>query len=108
MLVSIVTAALAQASDMVFAGQIGERDDLVSEIRLKRADRVMLQATQPGNIDEFVPLLQEFPKLKVVAITSDGSSGFLHELRPFSMRLTELSADVLQSALRAGSERRPH
>jgi len=39
----------------------------------------------------------------VVAIDSAGSGGFLHQLRPYSTRLAEVSVKVLLSALRAPS-----
>ena len=44
-----------------------------------------------------------FPALKVIAIDADCNSAFLHHLRPDSIRLPELSADLLQSVLRMQS-----
>jgi hypothetical protein len=101
MLSSIITAALAQAPDLVVAGQVGEDEDLTVQIRLTGADAVIAQSSRPGAVDTFVPLLRRFPALKVVAIDSASGSGFVHQLRPYSIRLPELSADLLQSVLRA-------
>jgi DNA-binding NarL/FixJ family response regulator len=102
MLSSIITAALAQAHDFVVVGNIGEHEDLFSQIRQTSADAVIVQTHGPGAAEPFVPLLRSFPTLKVMAIESDCSVGFLHQLRPHSTRFPELSADVLQSVLRTG------
>jgi hypothetical protein len=101
MLSSIITAALAQAPDLVVAGQIGDDEDLTVQISLMNADAVIMQSSSPGASERFVPLLRRFPELKVVAIHSASNSGFVHRLRPYSTRLPELSADVLQAVLLA-------
>jgi hypothetical protein len=101
MLSSVVTAALAPAPDLVVAGQVGADEDLTVQIRLTRADAVIVQSSRPGAADSFVPLLRCFPALKVVAIDGTSSNGFVHQLRPYSFRLPELSAHLLQSVLRA-------
>jgi hypothetical protein len=108
MLSSIVSAALAQAPDMVVAGHVSEGKDLVSEIHRTGAEAVIVQVGQPGADESFAPLLHSFPALKVVAIDGTCSSGFVHQLRPYSFRLAELSADMLQSVLRADSCRESH
>jgi hypothetical protein len=101
MLFGIVTAAIAQAPDIVVAGQVGEKDDLTNNVGLTGADAVIVQSDRPDAAESFVSLFRSFPALKVIAIRSDCSSGFLYQLRPQSIRLPELSADLLQSALRA-------
>jgi hypothetical protein len=102
MLSKIVTAALASASDIVVAGHVADTKDLVSQIRLSGADAVIVQTDRPRTAATFLPLLHTFPTLKVVAIDSAGC-GFLHQLRPYSFRFPEVSAEVLLSALRAPS-----
>jgi hypothetical protein len=106
MLSNVLTAALAQAPDIVVAGNVGEGEDLASEIRLASADALILQSSQPGAAESFAPLLRRFPALKVVAIDGTGRRGFVHQLHPYSIRLAKLSADVLQSALRTGPSRK--
>jgi hypothetical protein len=98
---NIVTAALAQAHDLVVVGNIGEHDDLFSQIRQTSADAIIVQGRQPGAAESFAPLLRSFPALTVVAIDPTGS-GFVHQLRPYSVHVAEFSADVLQSVLRTG------
>jgi hypothetical protein len=102
MLSNIITAALVHAPDIVVAGNVGECEDIASAIRLNAADAVIVQAREPGAAEDFATLLRSFPAVKIVAIDSVGS-GFLHELRPYSVRIAELSVDVLQSVLRTGS-----
>jgi hypothetical protein len=100
MLSDIVAAAVAHASDITVAGQVGENGDLAAKVRLVGADAVIVQSDQPHAVEIFAALLHNFPALKVIAIRGDCSSGYLHQLRPYSIRLPELSADLLRSALR--------
>ena len=99
MLSNIVSAVIGQLPDSVVAGRAEEPNDLLSEVRQANADVVILQDAHPDNADSFAVLWRSFPSLLVVAITADGSSGYLHELRPCSTYLEELSAGVLQAAL---------
>ncbi len=108
MLASLITGALGQFPPMIIVGHAQEGDDLISEIRSTHADAVIMQSHDPSHADDFEPLLRVVPVLKVVAITSDGSSGFVHELRPYSLPLPELSAEPLLTALRDGPTGRPH
>jgi chemotaxis response regulator CheB len=108
MLAAIVTAVLTQLPDTIVAGAIGEGEDIVTRIRRTRSDVVVIEASEPGNPNEFAPLLRKFPGLKVVAIASGTNNGFLHELRLHSLLLPELSAEVLQTALRPAPTRQVH
>jgi DNA-binding NarL/FixJ family response regulator len=108
MLTSIISAALEQSPDVIIAGSCSEHDDLALQIRVTQADAVLMQVAEPGNAVRFRALLLSFPTLKVVAIASDGKRGFLHELRPRSTRIVELSAASLQAALRPGPLQRTH
>jgi hypothetical protein len=109
MLTNIVTAALAHAHDIVVVGQVAAVRDLAPQLRLTPVDAVIVQASRPGAAATFIDLLRAFPLLNVVAINQRGSSGFLHQLRPYSTRIAEVSVDGLLSALRAPSPpvRRP-
>jgi len=102
MLSNIVTAALARAPDIVVAGHVADTDNLASQICFTGADAVIVQTSRPSAAATFLPLLHTFSTLKVVAIDSTGS-GFLHQLRPYSFRFAEVSAEVLLSALRSPS-----
>jgi hypothetical protein len=99
MLSAIITAAIAHAADLVVAGRVGDDEDLATKIGLIGADAVIVQTERPDVAESFLPLLRGFPALKVMAINSDCSHGFLHQLRPQSIRLPEISADLLRSVL---------
>jgi chemotaxis response regulator CheB len=108
MLTGIVTAALEQSPDITIAGVASESNDLAVQVSSARADAVVIQVTEPRESGRFRPLLLSFPALKVIAISSDGKGGFLHEMRPWSMRLVELSAATLLAALQAGPAQSMH
>ena len=101
MLSSIVTAALSQEPDIIITGQIPASDDLASEIQGANADVLIVQMDPPSATDIFLPLLGSFPNLVVMAINSGCTGGFVHRLRPCSLRVPEISAGVLKTILRA-------
>jgi len=104
----IVTAALEESPDITIAGVTGESKDLAAAVGSAQADAVVIQVAEPGEAGLFRPLLLSFPALKVIAITYDGKGGFLHELRPWSMQLVELSTATLLAALQAGPAESMH
>jgi len=105
MLSNIVAAVIDQIPDSVVAGRSDTRDHLFSDVRLMNADVVVVQDENPDKIDSFLALLRRFPALLVVAITADGTAGYLHELRPHTTYLAELSAAALQVALGGDHQR---
>lgn len=106
MLANVITAALEQSPEMIIAGVTSEGDDLVASIRLAQADAVVMQVAEPSAALRYRNLLFNSPTLKVIAIASDGKGGFVHELRPCSTQLMELSAATLLEALRAPPDER--
>jgi hypothetical protein len=100
-LTSIITAAIEQSPEMCVAGVASEHNDLADLIRLAQADAVVTQVAEPGASLPYRNLLLSFPALKVIAIASDGKGGFVHELRPWSTQLRELSVETLLAALGA-------
>jgi hypothetical protein len=99
MLSDIVTAALAPLPDITVAGRVADGKDLAAEVKSMNAEAVIAQVSEPNKPDPFLPLLRSFPQLKVVAIDSAGREGFVHQLRPWSFPLAELSAEILVAAL---------
>jgi hypothetical protein len=105
MLSDIVTAALVPLPGITVVGRVADGEDLAIEIRLVNADAVIAQVSEPNKPDPFLPLLRNFPEMKVVAIDSAGKEGFVHQLRPWSFRLAELSAEMLEAALMGTTEK---
>ena len=108
MLTNIITAALQQSPDMVIVGVANERASLARRIRATRAEAVIMQVVEPGDFEHFRPLPVSFPTLRVIGITGDGQSGFVHELHPRSMQLVELSTATLLAALQGSPEHSTH
>jgi hypothetical protein len=100
MAANIVTSALLAAPDVVVAGRVGPDGDLITEICSAAADAVILHEGHGGDGHQTMTVLQRFPALKVVTISANGRSGILHELRLVTIRLEDLSVDLLQRALR--------
>ena len=108
MLTEIVSAALEQAPDIAIAGVSDQSEDLAEQVRSTQVQAVVTQVSEAGDAARFRPLLLSFPALKVIAIASDGKGGFLHEMRPWSTRLVELSAATLLAALQSGLAQSMH
>jgi DNA-binding NarL/FixJ family response regulator len=108
MLVSIITAALQQSTDIVIVGAVSERVSLTRRIRATRAEAVIMQVAEPDDFDHFRPLLLNFPTLKIIGIKGDGKSAFVHELYPRSTQFVELSAATLLAALQTSPRQSMH
>jgi len=99
LLIDILSGALIHAPELIVAGRVEREEDLSAQIRLTKADAVIMAAADPDRSADFEPLLRNFPMLKVVAIRVGGNNGCLHELRVHSLPLPELSAAVLSTVL---------
>ena|SRR5437660_6171411 len=104
---NIVTSALAAAPDVVVTGRVDLGGDLITEILSAGADAVILYDDSGGDGDQTMAVLQRFPALRVVTISADGRSGILHELRLWTVRLEDLSGDILGRALRGDIRAKP-
>lgn len=101
MLHDIVTDIVSSQPDMLVAGPPASRDDLARAVRHSSADVVIAGqrgATEPNGYGE---LLVAFPRLKVLSIAGDGRRTSLHEMRPCTVPLGEVSVDELVEAIRA-------
>jgi hypothetical protein len=103
MLASILSAVIGNAPDLDVAGRSVPGADLADQIRRTRADLLVVQSAHAERSLDMSPLLERFPKLKILAITDDCHAGFLHELRPYVTRLGDISATSLADALRGGA-----
>jgi hypothetical protein len=107
MVANIVTSALAAAPDLLVLGRVGSAGDLMAEVRSSHPDALILHEDHGGNGDRTLTVLQSFPALKVITISADGHSGVLHELQLCTVRLEDLSGDLLQRALHGDVVARP-
>jgi DNA-binding NarL/FixJ family response regulator len=107
MLCDIVRDAFAQESDMEVVGVLETSDTLLEDARESRADVVILGLTDtelPGVCTE---LITAHPLMKVLAVAGDGRRVLLHELRPQTVSLGELSPEGLIDAVRTAVRAEP-
>ena len=100
MLLDILSRIVASELDMVVAGWVENDEDLLAAIRRARANVILVGQAAEDAQEKYASLLLARPRLKVVAITGDGKTGLLYELRPKRVPLGEISADVLRKAIR--------
>jgi hypothetical protein len=74
--------------------------DLPGAIWRTRADVVVVGQDPQGERDSYLSLLLRHPRIKVLAITENGNSGALYELRPRRIFLGKISARTLVKAIR--------
>jgi DNA-binding NarL/FixJ family response regulator len=102
LLIDILRPIVASEPDMAVVGRVNE-GDLLAAARRTRADVILVgqKATDDRTErEEFVQLLLQRPRLKVLAIADDGKTGALYELRPRRIPLGEMSAEALRNAIR--------
>jgi hypothetical protein len=100
MLLDILSHMVVSELDMVVAGRVEDDEDLLAATRRTRANVVLVGQTVEDEREKYASLLLRRPKLKVVVIAGDGSTGLLYELRPKRVPLGEMSADALRKAIR--------
>jgi hypothetical protein len=101
LLEEIVAAAVAAEHDLVLTDSVREIRSLSQGSRVIYADVVITGENEPGAIS---PLLERHPRLKVLAVTQNGESSWLYELRPVLLPLGPLSPSSLVTAVRALAE----
>jgi chemotaxis response regulator CheB len=111
--IRLVLAQLPHLLEQVLERQIADEPDLRIVARATRAsDALMLiDETEPevvviGTEGDAVPALacralSAHPHLKLLAISTDGRTGFVYELRPHMVPLGELSAGRVIAAIKA-------
>jgi hypothetical protein len=100
MLLDILSHIVASEHDMVIIGWVKDDEDLLMVAQRTRANVILVGHTAEDERQKYASLLLRRPRIKVVAIASDGRTGLLYELRPQRIPLGEMSADALRSAIR--------
>jgi hypothetical protein len=97
-MLDILHHIVAAGPNMAVVGVVTD-GDLPGAIRRTRADVVVVGQDPQGERDSYLPLLLRHPRVKVLAITDNGKSGALYELRPRRIFLGEISARTLANAI---------
>lgn len=87
----IITTALATERGLRVVGEASSNGDLIELCAREQPDVVVLGALDADAETIGHSLLVRCPFAKVVALTSNGRTTFLFELRPYKVQLGELS-----------------
>jgi hypothetical protein len=94
----IIEQAVADEPDMEIVGVEGRDVPLRQAVESTRADFVMAGADY--DLGEVARVLDERPRLRVLAVAGDGREAFLYELRPTRTPLGEVSPQTIVDAIR--------
>jgi len=105
MLIDMLTDIVMAHPEMMISGKVDETTDICAAAEMAEADVVILSEPTGRQRRCHRELLYSRPRLKVLSITRDGHQFFLHELRPFSAPLGEISRESLVQAIRSSGQR---
>jgi hypothetical protein len=100
MLLDILSHIVAAEPEMVIVGWVNDDEDLAAAAQRTRADVILVGQTAEDERVKYASLLLQRPRVRVVAISGDGRTGLLYELRAQRISLGEMSADALRRAIR--------
>ena len=100
MLGDIIGQILVSMPDVMLVERIGDGKDLLTAVRRTRANVVLAERGADDERETYAPLLYARPRLRIIAVAGDGSTGLLYELRPQRIAVGEMSADALAKAVR--------
>jgi DNA-binding NarL/FixJ family response regulator len=99
----IISDVVAQERDMEVVRVLETRDALLTAVQESPADVVILGLADTALPEVCDELVGAHPQMKVLAVAGDGRGVFLHELRPQTLSLGEVSPQGLIDAVRAAA-----
>jgi DNA-binding NarL/FixJ family response regulator len=99
-MLSQIVKGILDEPDIRVRGDLPHDGSIVSQLRAKNADVVILADEHRALTTEVHELLSERPRTKVLTILDHGRETFLYELRPFQIRLGQVSPQTLLDAVR--------
>jgi len=93
--------ATAEADDLEVLSATRSSTGLAKKVERLRADVVIVGGHDPTVVAE---LLEQQPRVKVLAVTADARTSWLYALRPERVQIGCLSADSLVAAVRRARE----
>jgi hypothetical protein len=108
MLRDLVTEIIHNEPDMEVVEEIVELDlvdttEVVHRVIHARANLLLVGTADSQLADTCTRLLEDYPRLRVLGISTEGRSGFVSELRPHGTSVGELSPQALLTAIRGSS-----
>jgi DNA-binding NarL/FixJ family response regulator len=98
MLREIVRDSVARQSDMEIVGDFGERDEFLDAVR--GVDVAIIGEREPDDSTLARQVMAASPSTRVLIIATNGGSAVLWELRPYKVRLDDVSPVTLIRAIR--------
>jgi DNA-binding NarL/FixJ family response regulator len=98
MLREIVRDSVTRQPDLEIVGDFGKTDEFLEAV--KGADVAIVGARQPDDSTLARQVLEASPSTKVLIIAMNGGSAVLWELRPYKVRLDDVSPESLIRAIR--------
>jgi DNA-binding NarL/FixJ family response regulator len=102
MLREIVRDSVARQSDMEIVGDFGESDEFLEAV--EGVDVAIIGAREPDDSTLARKVLQASPSTRVLIIAMNGDSAVLWELRPYKVRIDDVSPESLIRAIRSEAE----
>lgn len=106
MLGEIIRSLLVAEPDIEIVGELADPHSLAEAVEEHRA-RVLILGTKQGRVpDSCRALVDDRPRLRLLAVSEDARDTTLFELRPYEVALGELSPERLLGAVRSATARR--
>lgn len=102
---SLVRTIVADADDLELADELDPESDVLDAAGRTDADFVIVGVRDLLQQDLYLQLLEQRPRIKVLAVDGEGHDASLWELRPQRTLLGEISAQKLLEAIRSGDWR---
>jgi len=104
MLEEIVRKVLTREPDLEVVGAVSSLDDFDYALAIHQADVVVAGVSGTHSGREFDPLLRAHPAVRVFSLQGDGRQTVLHEMRPHSVPLGNVTPEELIDAIRTSVE----
>ncbi len=104
MLEEIVRKVLSREPDLEVVGAVSSIYDLDHALAIRQADVVVAGLAGSSSGREFDPLLRAYSRLRVFSLEGDGRRTVLHEMRPHSVPLGNVTPEELIDAIRTSVE----
>jgi DNA-binding NarL/FixJ family response regulator len=96
----IVRETLAGERDIEILAEVADADQLAAAVRRTGASVAVVGIATNRTRALVHELLAEHPRLRVVALASDGRTGYVHSLQPRESAITDISPRTLVAAIR--------
>jgi hypothetical protein len=106
MMGDIVKDSIAPYDDIDVVGEVpkgaaADQDRLIEAARTAKAEVILMSAAALEDTTDYISLLYQRPRLKILTISADGRYGFLYKLMPEVRPMGEVSPGGLVEAIRA-------